>query len=356
MTPLIAWVDDLDPATATAVAGAKMGRLTELSSCGVRVPRGFTITVGAYAHQCSESGLDALVKEQVLTLPNPVDDKHLAAVADRIHTAFKQTPVEPALAAEIRDAYADLSFRCLDINQPVAVRSSATGEDSAEASFAGIFETYLGVSGETQVLDAIRGCWASLFSPRALSYRLEHGRSHREMPMAVGVLELVPARASGVAFSIHPVSGKRDRMVIEGTWGWGEAVVQGTVTPDHIEVGKTDRRVLDYNVGSKQVISAFDYAKGEVVEAEMPLRFRDARVLDQEEIGALVDAIHVIEKHYGHPVDVEWVIERARIPGGPICIVQTRPVTVVDETASAQREISWDPSAYAAKYAFGQQP
>ena len=135
------------------------------------------------------------------------------------------------------------------------------------ASFAGIFDTYLGVSGPDRVLNAVRQCWASLFSTRAVACRLRAGTHHRDMPMAVGVIELIHARASGVAFSAHPVTGKTDRIVIETSWGWGEAVVQGLVTPDHIEVGKADGRVLKYQVADKTVVSAFDYAVGRVVGA-----------------------------------------------------------------------------------------
>lgn len=353
MTGLIAWRDELDPASATVIAGPKMGRLTELSHLGLQVPRGFTVTVDSYKRHCRESGLDIFLSEQRQTLTDSADQERIRAVADTIRDRFESTPVEPVLAAAVIDAYADLAFQCGEVNQPVAVRSSATGEDSTQASFAGIFETYLGMSGEDQVLAAIRRCWASLFSARALSYRLERGGSHWEMPMAVGVLELVPAKMSGVAFSIHPVTGKRDRIVIEATWGWGEAVVGGAVTPDHVEVGKSDRRVLSYRVADKQVVSAFDYAKGEVVEADMPARFRNARVLDEEQIGAIADAVSVIEEHYGHSVDVEWVIARSRRAGEPVSIVQTRPVTVGSDAAAPQPGASWDPGAYAAKYAFG---
>jgi pyruvate,water dikinase len=258
-----------------------------------------------------------------------------------------------ALAALIEEAYEELSYRCLDLNVPTAVRSSATGEDSAEASFAGQFDTYLGMSGSHRVVEAVQRCWASLFTARGIGYRLTHGLSHCDSPMAVGVLELVNARASGVAFSIHPVTGKRDRMVIEGSWGWGEAVVQGLVTPDHVEVGKSDRRVLHYDVAHKAVVSAFDYEQGRVVECEMPRRLRDEPILDSEQIAAIVDAVLCIEEHYGHPVDVEWVLDRHRRAGEPICVVQTRPETVHRATPKPAAAPTWDPVAYAAKYAFG---
>ena len=232
---------------------------------------------------------------------------------------------------------------------PVAVRSSATGEDGHDASFAGQFDTFLGVTGAETLRTSVRRCWASLFTDRAVVYRMESGLDHRDSPMAVGVLKLVPARASGVAFSIHPVSGSPHRMVIEGSWGWGEAVVQGRVTPDHIEVGKSDRRVLDYRIAQKTVVSVFDYAQGLVVQREMPLRLQSEAILDDEQIQAVIEAVLTIEGRYGHPVDVEWVIDRSRRPGEPVTIVQTRPVTVT----AKEEPPKWDPVRYAAKYAFG---
>lgn len=356
MTEFIAWPDDLAPESAASVTGDKMGRLAELSRVGLKVPRGFTVTAQAYAHQFAATGLDTFVDEQLSLITDSGDRDQLTAVADTISKKVEQTSVEPGLAAAVVDAYADLSFRCRQVNQPVAVRSSAIGEDGTQTSFAGVFATYLGISGATHVLSAVQRCWASLFAARALSYRLEHDRSHRDMPMAVGIVELVPARVSGVAFSIHPVSRKPDRIVIEATWGWCEAVVQGVVTPDHIEVDKADRRVLSYDLADKQIVSAFDYAKGEVVETDMPVRFRKARALDEEEIGAIVDTVCRIEEHYGHPVDVEWVIDQARSSGEQIFVVQARPVTgLSDDPASQQAAPQWDPGAYAAKYAFGGQ-
>jgi phosphoenolpyruvate synthase/pyruvate phosphate dikinase len=147
------------------------------------------------------------------------------------------------------------------------------------------------------------------------------------------------------------VTGKTDRIVIETSWGWGEAVVQGLVTPDHIEVGKADRRVLSHQVAAKKVVSAFDYAAGQVVEIDMPARLVDRQVLDDEQIAAVVDAVLAVERHYGYPVDVEWVLDRHRRAGDPVCVVQARPVTAgspVTESPPAQ----WNPAAMAAKYVF----
>jgi len=351
MPDAIAWVDEVAPEQAVGVCGAKMGRLAELLRAGVCLPKGFTVTVEAYRRHCDEAALDEVVDAALGRLGANARPAEVEAAASAVRAELTRGDLGADLAALIGDAYEELSSRCFEINVPTAVRSSAIGEDSGTASFAGIFDTYLGVSGPDRVLQAVQQCWASLFNARAVAYRLRAGLSHREMPMAVGVIELIHARASGVAFSAHPVTGKTDRIVIETNWGWGEAVVQGLVTPDHIEVGKADGRVLKYRVAAKNVVSAFDYAIGRVVETAMPARLVDRRVLDDEQIAAVVDAVLAVERHYGYPVDVEWVLDRHRREGEPVCVVQARPVTVTAPAAPVATE--WDPAAMAAKYVFG---
>lgn len=347
MTRDILWIDDTDLDTAMALSGAKIGRLSELAATGMNVPLAFAVTVEAFRSHCEGAGLDDVADRLVVGI-DPDDSKAVENAAHAIQAAFKETPMNAELAAAIEEAYDVLSDRCSDLNVPVAVRSSATGEDSSDASFAGIFDTYLGISGAQRVIDSVRDCWASLFTPRAVSYRLRRGISHRAMPMAVGVVELVHARASGVAFSVHPVTGKSDRIVIEGNWGWGEAVVQGLVTPDHIEVGKADKRVLKHDVSKKEIVSAFDFALGSVVETAMPQRLQERACLDEEQIVAIAEAVLAIEAHYGHAVDVEWVLQRHRREGDPIAIVQTRPVTTEVKEATA----AFDPMALAQKHLF----
>src|SRR6516225_5615663 len=299
MPDAIAWVDEIAPEEAVGVCGAKMGRLAELLRAGVCLPKGFTVTVEAYRRHWDEAALDEVVDAALGRLGANAGPAEVEAAASAVRAELTRGDLGADLAALIGDVYEELSSRCFEINVPTAVRSSAIGEDSGTASFAGIFDTYLGVSGPDRVLDAVRRCWASLFNTRAVAYRLRAGTHHRDMPMAVGVIELIHARASGVAFSAHPVTGKTDRIVIETSWGWGEAVVQGLVTPDHIEVGKADGRVLKYQVADKTVVSAFDYAIGRVVETEMPARLVSRRVLDDEQITAITGAVLAIERHYG---------------------------------------------------------
>ncbi|MGD9528827.1 PEP/pyruvate-binding domain-containing protein [Pseudonocardia sp.] len=348
-TGSIVWVGEVDPATAVAVAGSKMGRLSELHRAGVQVPDGFAVTVEAYRRHCAESGLDVRIDEVLAPLGTEPSPAQVEDASRRIRDLFAATPMSDELAGEVTEAYEELCLRCVDVNVPTAVRSSATGEDAADASFAGIFDTYLGVSGTPRVLDAIRACWGSLFTGRALAYRLRKRISHHDMPIAVGVIELIHARSSGVAFSVHPVTGKPDRIVIETSWGWGEAIVQGLVNPDHVEVGKSDGRTLRYDVAHKAVVSAFDFAEGKVCEIDMPAKLADRRVLDEEQVTAVTEAVKSIEEHYGYPVDVEWVISRHRRAGDPVCIVQSRPVTVVAEEKPAT---TYDPVALAQKYVF----
>jgi len=350
--PTVLWVDELDPVGAVSLAGGKIGRLAELARAGIAVPRGFVVTTAAY-RACVNAGLGETIGEEFAAGIDPGNLARVELLSERVRQSFESISLAEPLASGLTGAYEELCYRCRHVDVPVAVRSSATGEDLPGASAAGQHDSYLGVSGSGEVLAAVKRCWGSLFSARAVLYRLAKGISHHDSPMAVGVLELVPARASGVAFSIHPVTGRRDRMVIEGSWGWGEAVVQGLVTPDHVEVGKSDGRILRHDVADKAVVSTFDYRTGRVIETEMPNRFRGAPTLDEEEIRVVADTVLRIEEYYGHPVDVEWVIDRHRRPGEPVIIVQTRPETVHAAAEEQATSPGWDPVAFAGKYAFG---
>jgi pyruvate, water dikinase len=351
MPDAIAWLDAIDPQRAIRACGSKMGRLAELLPAGVKVPQGFAVTADAYRRHCAKIGLDEVIDAALSVIHCDTEAAGIESAAQAVQAELTSRELGTDLARLITGAYEELSSRCRGINVPVAVRSSAIGEDSATASFAGIFDTYLGVCGGDQVLEAVRRCWASLFSARAIAYRLRAGLHRRDMPMAVGVLELIHPKASGVAFSASPVTGKTDRVVIETNWGWGEAVVTGLVTPDHVEVGKADGRTLRYRVATKKVISAFDYAVGRVIQSDMPASLVDRRVLDDEQIAAVVDAVLTVERYYGYPVDVEWVLDKCRRAGESVCIVQARPVTVTS-AGTDPMPTTWDPAAIAAKYAF----
>jgi pyruvate, water dikinase len=276
----------------------------------------------------------------------------LTAAEHRLRDHLSSAPLPPDIADAIAAGYEELCAAHREALLPVAVRSSGTTEDAVAASSAGQYDTYLGLSGAPAVLEAVLRCWGSLFGARALSYRIRSGLSHADLRMAVGVMELVHARTSGVAFSLNPVTGRRDRIVVEATFGFGEALVQGLVTPDHVEVGRTDRRLLEYAVGDKRVVSTMDHQAGRVVEVDMPTAMRALRVLTDDEIAALVDAVLAAEEVLGGPADVEWVIPRSYRVGDAVTLVQARPVTTTESPPSP----TWNAAASALKYAFRETP
>ncbi|AQT81819.1 hypothetical protein B1R94_25060 [Mycolicibacterium litorale] len=293
-------VIDLDQAT-TGNAGPKMGRLGELIRHGIDVPAGFVVTPAAYERS-----------------------------RDR---------ADPAVAAEITKAYKRL---CAGTDKPVVVRSSALDEDGAKASFAGIYESYLGVVGAERVAAAVRDCWSGLHSERAVAYRERLGANRPRTSMAVGVMLMVPARASGVAFTVDPVTGQDDRLIIEASWGFGEPVVQGVVTPDRIEIAD-DGRVLRNETGDKRIALVYSES-GRMQHAELPASQARAPALTREQAVLLSNRVREVAALAGHPVDCEWVLDSA----GDVWIVQWRAVTALPDTEAPR----WDPAEYAARYAF----
>ncbi len=349
----IAWIDDLTSSD-SALAGPKIAKLGELGSSGVRVPAGFVVTTAAYERTVAGTPAGREV-EQLLAGAAIRDHGAIGQLAADARALISSIDLPRSLLDAVAQAYEELCIACGQTALPTAVRSSATGEDAADASFAGQFDTYLGVTGHEGVVEAVRACWASLFTERAVIYRAEKGIRHDDCPMAVGVLELVEARASGVAFSVHPLTGRDDRVVIEGSWGWGEAIVGGLVTPDSAAVGKSDRRILEYVVNNKAVMSDFDREASRVVEVPVPSELRTARAMSDEEVLEISDSVQMIERHFGHAVDVEWVAEPAPSGESQITIVQARPETVHGPSGAADKP-QWNAGGYALKYAFGDKP
>jgi pyruvate, water dikinase len=348
---MLRWLNELTDDDAMTV-GPKIARLGGLRVVGIEIPDGFAVTAEAFRSFLTANALEPAIDRE---LHSAADVDNLAALeraSGQIRQLIDQARLDRRFEDALRDAYEELCFRHADPALPVAVRSSATGEDSAAASFAGQYESYLGVIGADAVVAAVRRAWGSLFAPRALSYRLRQKQNYRDTPMAVGVLRLIHARCAGVAFSAHPVNKKRDRFVIEGAWGWGESVVQGTVEPDYVEVDRADGRIMIYRIGEKRVASVFDRLKGGVSEQPLPPRFHRAQCLTEDMVRALWTTIVEIERRFGRPIDIEWVIEPNWRPNLPLSIVQVRPISTFDAAADA-RLPKWDPLGYAAKYGMG---
>jgi pyruvate,water dikinase len=352
---MLRWLSDLTDADFAAV-GPKIARLGTLRNFGVEVPDGFAVTTHAFRAFLIENSLESAIDRELASVTDIDDFAATEAASNRLRKLVEQAPLAVPFESVLREAYDELCLRHGDVALPVAVRSSAAGEDAAAASFAGQYESYLGIIGAEAVVAAVRQAWSSLFVARALTYRLRQKQHYRDTPMGVGVLRLVQARCAGVAFSADPVSKKRDRFVIEGSWGWGESVVQGTVEPDHVEVDRLEGRIIGYRVGEKRVASVFDRIRGGVSEQELPPRFHRARCLTDEMVRALWTNIAQIEQRFGKPVDIEWVIEPNWRPGIPVSIVQMRPITTMDGETAGSSPPKWDALGYAAKYGLGIKP
>ena len=318
--------------------GPKMARLGQLASAGWRVPDGYAVTAGAL-----EGWLPASQAElhRLFSAPAPA---RLPEQAERARHIIEGQPLPPALADAVAAAHSRLEQRTgRGAGLRVAVRSSAVGEDGHAASFAGQYETYLGVSGLDAVLRHIAQCWASGYSAHALEYRRRFGGSSplRANDLAVGVLELVDARSAGVAFTLDPVTGDRDRLVVEANWGLGESVVSGQVTPDYWTVERGSGRIVERRVGAKLVWSVLadggsadadggsaDAAgRSGTVLAPLPAELAQAPCLSDDEVRYICRQAAAIEAAEGTPQDVEWAIARdLEFPDG-VFFLQHRPET-----------------------------
>jgi pyruvate,water dikinase len=312
-----------------AALGELLGSLTKL---GVRVPDGFAITAAAYRRHLSDHGLIAPITDLLGGLrKDSVAD--LGVRAARIRDLVLGAPLAPDLVAEITAAY-----RALGDGVSVAVRSSATAEDLPGASFAGQQESFLHVLGEAALLDAVRRCFASLFTARAIAYRIDMGFDHMKVALSVGIQRMVRADrgAAGVAFTLDTESGFRDVVLISSAWGLGENVVQGRVQPDEIYVHKPTlargaRPILWKKVGSKEQRMVLDEAMHRVVNQPTPAEDRRRLSLSDEDILTLARWAVAIEAHFSErhgrptPMDIEWAKDGA---DGPLHVVQARPETV----------------------------
>ena len=318
--PLVLALDD--SGAVAEVVGGKGASLSRLARAGFRVPPGFHVTTGAYLDFLDGGGLRDRVLA-ALSLADVSDAGTFEAAAARISELFAGQPVPASTAAAVAGAYASLGGD----DVPVAVRSSATVEDLSGMSAAGQHDTYLNVRGEAAVVDAVRRCWASLWSARAIGYRARRGISPVDVSIAVVVQRLVPAEAAGVMFTIDPVSGAPDQVVVSANWGLGESVVSGDVTPDVAVVDRATETLVSYQPGGKEVMTVADGAG--TMETETP-GLRSTPVLSPAQAAELARVGLAIEKLYGEPVDVEW----ARADSG-LWVVQARPITTLPNRPAA---------------------
>lgn len=300
-------------------AGGKGANLGELTAAGLPVPPGFVIGAPAYAAFCDDTGLRGRIAVRLAGLD--VDDTAALEQASReVREEIEREPIPDWLASRIRGSYADLIGA--DAEAPVAVRSSATAEDSESASFAGMNETLLNIRGGDALLDAVRACWSSLFGARTIYYRTRRGFGQADMDIAVVVQRQIQSTRSGVMFTIDPSTGDRERLVIEGAFGLGESVVSGSVSPDRYVVRKDDLAIDRREVRRKE-LEIVSLPGGGTETHELDDAAGNRPVLSDEEVRAVADLGVRIERHYGSPQDTEWAFD----DDGNVWMLQSRPVT-----------------------------
>jgi len=304
----------------TAIAGGKGANLGELTGAGLPVPPGFVITADAYLTSMERGGTRDELRSALDTALLSVDDPtELSAACELLRDLVRKAGIPDDIRTAVLDAYHSLGPAA-----SVAVRSSATSEDGAGTSFAGMNATYTNVVGDDDLVERVRDCWASLFGPRVIAYRASR-HIVEEPAIAVVVQRMVDSERSGVAFTADPSTGDRDRIVVEGAFGLGEVVVSGAVEPDTYVLAKTGPRLLEARVGHQthKIVRGPD---GADLRVDLDEHTGAERVLTDDEAIDLARLALRVEEHYGTPQDMEWAISEGRT-----WLVQSRPITTLDE-------------------------
>lgn len=297
------------------MVGGKGMSLSKLLTAGIPVPEGFHVTTTSYKIFVEKNHIQPHINK-LLDGIDSNNTSQLENVSTQIGMLFHNGEMPQEVSDAIKTAYAELG------NIAVAVRSSATAEDLPDASFAGQQETYLNIQGENEVLDAVKRCWVSLWTARAIAYRVKNGIKQEIVALAVVVQKLVFSDASGVMFTLNPINGRRSEMIVNAAWGLGESVVSSLVTPDTIVVDKNAERIVSYEAANKEIMTVRTSDGTE--EIPTPEQLRKKHALTRNQVMRLTQLGKKIEKYYEMPMDVEWALEKDKL-----YIVQARPITVL---------------------------
>jgi len=298
------------------IAGGKGASLGEMTRIGIPVPPGFVILASAFKEFLKQTDLNVEI-EAALNKTNYDDPNSIDYTSQKIRDLIHDAKVPKILVKEILEAFNKLKAKL------VAVRSSATAEDSSVASWAGELESYLNVR-QKNLIGRVKDCWSSLFTPRAIVYRYEKGLRKSKVSVAVVVQKMVQSEISGICFTVHPVTKSKNQLIIEAGWGLGEAIVGGHITPDSYVVNKKTWKLIDVNVSSQEKMIAKKKSGGGNVWVKVPKKLQNRQKLDGRQIIELAKLCLKIENHYKFPCDIEWAFEK-----GKFYIVQSRPITTL---------------------------
>jgi pyruvate, water dikinase len=329
-----------------AAVGGKAAGLGELMRAGITVPEGFVITVSAFQTMMRAADPSGSLRRDLEGLPR--DPGEVARLSVEVRARIASAPLPNDLLERVAAAYRQLPADpgAGGGGAAVAVRSSATGEDGAETSFAGLQDTYLWVRGEREVARRVRDCWASLYNAEAVGYRRRNNIAERDIAMAVVVQRMVKPRCAGVMFTCSPVTGDRSVIAVEGSWGLGSALVSGDVTPDSFLISKVTGEIVRRSVAVKLRMHRAAPGGAGVTAGDVPAPLQGVACLTDPEIAALARLGRRVEEHYGAPQDIEWAITEGAGPGqGQIVLLQSRPETVWARRRGARPVATAKPSA-----------
>ena len=324
----IKWFNEIDK-NDIPVVGGKGANLGELTQKGLDVPPGFCVTAGAYNHFINYAELDEVIRELIRGLDEE-DSSMLQEVSKAIQDRINEGEIPEDLKNEIIEAYKELSSNIGLDNPEVAVRSSATAEDLPEASFAGQQDTYLHISGVEELINYVRRCWASLWTARAIYYRVKQNFDHFDVSLSVVIQKMVNSGKSGVMFTANPINNNTNEIMINASWGLGEAVVSGTVTPDEYLINKNSKEVIERHIAEKNImiVKKKDGVGTEEVKVADYIgeEYVNSQCLSDEEIMVLVNYGLKIEELYGSHQDIEWGFDKDT---KKLYILQSRPITTL---------------------------
>ncbi len=304
--------------SSVAIAGGKGAQLGEMFNAGIPVPPGFVVLTDSFEAFISENAFNEKISQslsQVNVQKTETVDSASKEIREMISKGRIGQQVEKTILSEFDKLSADL----------VAVRSSATAEDAAAASWAGELESYMNITSEN-LMETVKKCWSSLFTPRAIFYRIEKELSDQKVSVAVVVQKMIQSEVAGVIFTVHPVTKDNNQMVIEAAFGLGESVVGGMVSPDNYIVDKRDFSLVDITVNEqeKMIVKTIDGKTIKTETVSVPEDERSKQKLEGRVILELAKICSNIEQHYGKPQDIEFAYEK-----GKIYIVQSRPITTI---------------------------
>lgn len=304
-----------------ATAGGKGASLGEMTQAGINIPNGFVILAGAFEKFIQETDINVEI-DSILDSVRTEEIHTVEKASAKIQSLILNAKMPEAISSEIQKSFHDLDVKY------VAVRSSATAEDSASAAWAGQLESYLNTT-EEMLLENVKKCWASLFTPRAIFYRFEKELNKDKISVAVVVQKMIESEKSGIAFSVHPITQDKNQIIIEAGFGLGEAIVSGSITPDAYVVLKKENKILDINVHAQTKMLCRDSDGG---NNWIELSEKGAeQVLNEKEILELAQIVKNIENHYDKPQDIEWAFS-----DGKFYITQSRPITTLDLNISTK--------------------